>query len=91
MRHNRAKITEKLGKKQNARASHPSYSPDLSRCEFWLFGILKENMKDRGFRSEEQLLAAVTKNWNELRFEDIQSVFQNLMECLIWVIANSGE
>jgi hypothetical protein len=48
-------------------------------------------MKERVFQSEEQILAAVTKGWNELTFEDIQRVFDNRMERLIWMIANHGE
>jgi hypothetical protein len=48
-------------------------------------------MKERVFQSEEQILAAITESWNELTFEDIQKVFHNWMELLIWVIANGGE
>jgi hypothetical protein len=48
-------------------------------------------MKERVFQSEEQILAAITESWNELIFKDIQRVFHNWMECLIWMIANSGE
>jgi transposase len=90
MCHNGAKITEKLEKRHVARAPHPLYSLDLSPCEFWLFGILKQRMKKRVFPSEKQILAAITKSWNELAFEDIQRVFHNWMERLIWVITNSG-
>jgi hypothetical protein len=86
-----AKITEKLEKRHIARAPHPPYSPDLSPCDFWLFGILKQNMKERVFQSEEQILAAITESWNELTFEDIQRVFHNWMERLIWEIADSSE
>jgi histone-lysine N-methyltransferase SETMAR len=89
--HNGAKITEKLEKRHIVRVPHPPYSPDLSLCDFWLFGILKQKMKERVFQSEEQNLAAVTKSWNELTFEDIQRVFHNWMERLIWGIANSGK
>jgi transposase len=91
MCHNGAKITEKVEKRHIARAPHPPYSPDLSPCDFWLFGILKKNMKEQVFQSEEQILATITKSWNELTFEDIQRVFHNWMERLIRVIANSGE
>jgi hypothetical protein len=48
-------------------------------------------MKKRVFQSEEQFLAATTDGWNELTFEDIQKVFHNWMERLMWGIANSGE
>jgi transposase len=72
MCHNGAKIIEKLEKRHIARAPRPPYSPDLSPCDFWLFGILKRKMKERVFQSEEQILAAITKSWNELTFEDIR-------------------
>jgi hypothetical protein len=91
MCHHGAKITEKLEKRHIARAPHPAYSLDLSPCDFWLFGIWKQKMKERVFQSEEQILAAINESWNELTFEDIQRVFHNWMERLIWVIANSGE
>jgi histone-lysine N-methyltransferase SETMAR len=91
MRHNGAKITEKLEKRYIARVPHLPYSSDLSPCDFWLFGTLKQKMKERVFQSEEQILAAITKSWNELTFENSQRVFHNWMERLIWVIANSGE
>jgi hypothetical protein len=41
MCHNGAKITEKPAKRHIARAPHSLYSPDLSLCDFWLFGILR--------------------------------------------------
>jgi transposase len=53
MSHYGAKIAEKLGKKHIARAPHPPYSPDLSPCDFWLFGILKDKIKERLFWSGE--------------------------------------
>jgi hypothetical protein len=46
MCHNDAKITEKHGMRHIARALHPPYSPAFSPCDFWLFGILKEKMKE---------------------------------------------
>jgi hypothetical protein len=46
MCHNDAKITEKLEKIHIARAPRPPYSPDFSPCDFWVFGILKQNMKE---------------------------------------------
>jgi histone-lysine N-methyltransferase SETMAR len=91
MCHNGAYITEKLEERHVARALHPPYSLDLSPCDFWLFGILKQKMKERVFQSEEQILTAITESWNEPTFEDIQRIFHNWVERLIWVIANSGE
>jgi histone-lysine N-methyltransferase SETMAR len=88
MCHNGAMITEKLEKRHIARAPHSPYLPDLSPCDFW---DLEAEVKERVFQSEEQILAAITENWNEITFEDIQRVFLNWIECLIWVIAKSGE
>jgi transposase len=53
MCHDGVKVTAKLEKKPIARAPHPPYSPDLSPCDFWLFGILKQKMMKRVFRSEK--------------------------------------
>jgi histone-lysine N-methyltransferase SETMAR len=83
MCHNGAKITEKLEKRHITRAPHPPYSPNLSPCDFWFFGILKQKMKERIFQSEKQILAAITESWDELTFEDVQGVFHNSMERLI--------
>jgi histone-lysine N-methyltransferase SETMAR len=91
MCHNGANIIEKLEKKHISRVPHPPYSPDLSPCDFCLFRILEQKMKERVFQSEEQNLAAITQGWNELTFEDIQRVFHNWLEVLIWVTANSGK
>jgi transposase len=76
MHHHGAKITEKVEKRHIVRTPHPLYSPNLSPCNFWLFGISKQKMKGRVFQTEEQILAAITESWNELIFEDIQRVFQ---------------
>jgi hypothetical protein len=48
-------------------------------------------MKERVFQSDEQILAAaITESWNGLTSEDVQRVFHNWMEYLIWVIANAA-
>jgi hypothetical protein len=49
MCHSDAKITEKLEKRHMARAPHRPYPLDLSPRDFWLFGILKQKMKERVF------------------------------------------
>jgi histone-lysine N-methyltransferase SETMAR len=91
MCHNGAKITEKLEKRHIVRAPHPPYSPDLSPCDFPSFRILKQKIKEQVFQSEEHILADITENWNELTFEDIQRIFHNWMERLIWMITNGDE
>lgn len=38
---------------------HPAYSPDLSLCDFDLFGTVKESFKGKSFDFEEELLQAI--------------------------------
>jgi hypothetical protein len=52
---------------------------------------LKGIFKDREFSSNEQVEDAITQVWNDLSFEDVQSVFQNWMSRLACVIDTGGE
>ena len=55
---------------------HPSYSPDLAPCDFWLFPKL------RGCRYEtiEEMKEAVTKVINTLTQDDFHGAFEKLLE-----------
>jgi hypothetical protein len=70
------KISEKRAQRSIERAPHRPYSPYISPCDFWLFGMLKHNMKDREFHSQEAILKITAKSWPDLTFADVQSVFQ---------------
>lgn len=51
-----ARLTlEFLEHKQIKVIEHPSYSPDLAMCDFWLFLNLKKNLRGRRFHSEEEI------------------------------------
>jgi hypothetical protein len=89
--HNRAKITSEFQKHHLARMMHPPSSPDISPCDFWLFGMLKGIRKDQEFVSSEEIEVAIADLWNGLTFDDVQSVFRNWMSRLTWVIENGGE
>jgi hypothetical protein len=88
MCHNARKITEEISDAKLERLPHPAHSPDLSPCDFWLFGMLKEKIKYRAFQMVEESLEAVTLIWNAVPFESLQSVLVNWMELLEWGIAN---
>jgi hypothetical protein len=77
MGHNGSKVASKFDKHHIARLPHPLYSPDLSPCDFWLFGMLKGILKDREFRSRDEIEEAITMAWNDLTFDEVQSVFHN--------------
>jgi hypothetical protein len=53
--------------------------------------MLKQKMKDRELQSQQAILSAVAKLWNDLTFAEIQRVFQEWMERLTWVVGNNGE
>jgi hypothetical protein len=74
-----------------SRFPHPPYSPDISPCDFWLFGLLTEILKDREFNSNDEIEQAIAEAWNDLTVDEVQSVFQNWTSRLAWVIENGGE
>jgi hypothetical protein len=53
MWHNRSKVTDELENLKLDRVAHPPFSPDLSPCDFWLFGMLKQKAQDRVFDATE--------------------------------------
>jgi hypothetical protein len=89
--HNESKVVSKFDKHHTAGLPRPPYSPDLSPCDFWLFGMLKEILKDRKFHSHDEVKEAITMAWDDLTFDEVQSVFHNWMNRLRWVIENEGE
>jgi hypothetical protein len=84
-------ITQEISDAKLERFLHHAYSLDLSPCDFWLFGMLKGNMKDRAFQTVEEILEAITLIWNGVTFEQLRRVFLNWMERLEWVASNGGE
>jgi hypothetical protein len=47
---------------------------------------LKGILKDRAFHSHEEIEEAMTVAWNDLSFEDVQSIFYDWLCRLAWVI-----
>jgi histone-lysine N-methyltransferase SETMAR len=89
--HNAKKITENLQKKHITRAPHQLYSPELSPCDFWFFGMVKQKIKDREFCSAQEMLSSLSDAWSDHTFEDIQRVFFEWMDRLTWILENDGE
>jgi histone-lysine N-methyltransferase SETMAR len=72
-------------------ALHPPDSPDLSPCDFWFFGMVKENIKDREICSAQEIVSRLSNAWSNLTLKDIQRVFLEWMDRLTCVIENDGE
>jgi hypothetical protein len=48
-------------------------------------------MKDREFRSHEEIEEAITVAWNDLTCKDVQSIFYDWMRPLASVTEHEGE
>jgi hypothetical protein len=89
--HDGGKVQEKIDRKGLVRCPYPPDSPDLSLCDCWFFGMAKGKMKDREFRTVQDILCRLPETWNDLTFEDIQSVFRDWQIRLNWVMENGAE
>ena len=55
---------------------HPSYSPDLAPCDFWLF----PKLSGCHYETIEEMKEAVTKVIDTLALEDFHGAFEKLLE-----------
>jgi hypothetical protein len=53
--------------------------------------MLKGILKDREFYSHDEIEEAIAMAWNDLTFDEVQSVSHNWMNRLRWVTGNGGE
>jgi hypothetical protein len=53
--------------------------------------MLKGALKGREFGSSDQIEEVITKVWDGLTFDDVQSVFHNWMSRPARIIENEGE
>jgi hypothetical protein len=58
MSHSRSKVIDELEVMRLDRVPHPLNEPDLISSDFWLFGMLKQNIVDRVFQTIEEILDA---------------------------------
>jgi hypothetical protein len=70
---------------------HQPYSPDISPCGFWLFGMLKQILRDREFSSSDEIEDVIAQIWNYLTFDGVHSVFRDWIWRFVWVAENDGE
>jgi hypothetical protein len=88
--HNGSKSREQFEAKDLAGSPHPSYSLDLSPCDFWVFGMAERKRKDREFYTIQNIPGYLTEFWNDLTFGDTQPVFLGWQIRLNWVVENGG-
>jgi hypothetical protein len=72
-------------------APHPPCSPDLVPSDFFLFGYVKEHLKEMVFPSYEELLDATGEAVTSIEPETLTAVFEHWMERLEWVSKKNGD
>ena len=84
-------VTEYLKHSKLAVLDHPPYSPDISPCDFGIFGSVKNSLAGMSFNSEDELITAVL-NYFESRDESFwKSIFQGWIRRLENCITNNGD
>jgi hypothetical protein len=73
-------VTEKLDEQNLKRMPHPAHSPDLSPCDFFLFGSLKDKLTDKQYTRPEKRFADVTTIISEIPSDLISRVFATWQE-----------
>jgi [histone H3]-lysine36 N-dimethyltransferase SETMAR len=69
---------------------HPPYSPDLSPCDFWLFSKTKFFLKDRKFRTREEILGAFLQELKKLKSSDFSDCFNSWFKRCEKCLQNNG-
>jgi hypothetical protein len=90
MCHNARRTSLELEHDKIERAPHPAYTPDTSPCNFWLFGFLKEKLKEQELSTSDEINEKITTIWNDVTFEELQSVFSEWIQRVTWVIEHRG-
>ena len=58
----------KLVKFKYEQRDYPSYSPDMSSCDFYVFGPLKKHLKEQRFNSDDEFKDAVKDETSSQQF-----------------------
>jgi len=83
-----SEILEKYGWKV---LPHPPYSPDMSPPDFDLFPKLKKPLRDKRFRSIEEVSDEVTRVFRRINNEGVLTGVQDLPKSWTAVIKHNGD
>ena len=91
--HRSAVVVETIRDLHMSQIPHPPYSPDLSPCDFFLFGEIKRRFKAEGrtFHNSDEVLAAVKAETASITRETREKVFDEWVRRLEYVIASGGD
>jgi hypothetical protein len=55
-----------------------------------LFGFLTEKLQKQELSTSDEIIEAFTTRWNDLTFEELQSVSSEWIQPITWVIEHGG-
>jgi hypothetical protein len=87
--HNSRKSQAALSVAKPRRIPAPTYSPDLSQSDFFLFGMLKERMLGTLYSSTDELISAISELIASPK-DQLVSVYKTWMKRLNWLIKHRG-
>lgn len=70
---------------------HPPYSPDISPCDFYLFGYLKNKIIGKTFGTKDELVSWIEEQISEIPKAQLKKVFEEWLERLQAVINMNGD
>ena len=88
--HKSKMVNEFLRTSRFHKLEHPCYSPDLSPCDFRLFGTMKESFENKEFETEEELFESIIEFFNGKTHEFWISLFDSWIKRLEKCIACNG-
>jgi hypothetical protein len=91
MGRNGHRIVDEVRRLKILRVPHPPYTPDISPCDFWMFGDFKGKLKGRHLQDPEEILTTLQELWDHITFEEFQMVFESWCDRLRWIIEHDGE
>jgi hypothetical protein len=89
--HNGHQVVDELHRLKILRAPYPRSSPNISPCDFWMFGDLKGGLKDRHLQGLEEILMAFQELRDKITFEELQMTFESWRDRLRWILEHDGE
>jgi hypothetical protein len=71
MCYNGPQVVDELHRLKIFRTPHPLYSPDISPCDFWMFGDFKRKLNDRHLQDPEEILTAFQELRDNITFREL--------------------
>ena len=89
--HNSKLVTDYLKDLKIKILKHPPYSPDLSPCDFWLFPLIKQRLREMINNSLDDVIDRFSKEVNKLISSDFNKCFDEWIRRCKEVCQKNGD